>query len=212
MEVSFSGRSFDGARQHGLLCLMICLCIGLTAFFADSALAAQTENASTPSGKKDAPTKNATIPAKADKADKSGKSSKPSKGSSTPANTVYDKQPPFTDKELVSFMEILPHFRAWAASSAEEAHPTVSKSGKPDFMYSRKAAEWVKAREWDPARFFSVMGRAAAALAIVEEGNDTMTKKPTDMPQVTESELDLVRRHLASLLRAGSDAPPILGR
>lgn len=220
MEVSFSGRSFDGARQHGLLCLMLCLCLGLTAFFVETVLAAQAENASAPSGKKDAPAKNATAPAKTekagqpdkgDKADKSGKSSKASKSKAS-GGTVYDNQPPFTDKELVSFMEILPHFRAWAASSAEEAHPTVSKSGKPDFMYSRKAAEWVKARDWDPARFFSVMGRAAAALAIVEEGNDNMTKKPTDMPQVSESELDLVRRHLASLLRAGSDAPPILGR
>lgn len=125
------------------------------------------------------------------------------------AKNVYEKQPPITDKELVSFMEILPHFRAWAMSSGEEAHPTVTKDGKADFVYSRKAADWVKARGWDPVRFFCVMGRAAAALAIVEEGNDMVTKKPTDMPTVTEAELDLVRRHLASLLRAGNDAPPI---
>lgn len=125
------------------------------------------------------------------------------------AKTVYEKQPPITDKELVSFMEILPHFRAWAMSSGEESHPKVGQDGKADFVYSRKAADWVKARDWDPVRFFCVMGRAAAALAIVEEGNDLVTKKPSDMPTVTESELDLVRRHLASLLRAGNDAPPM---
>lgn len=163
MAVSFSDRSFAGAQQYSVLCLMICLCLSFAGVFAGTAH----------------------------------------------AKTVYDKQAPFTDKELVSFMEMLPHFRAWAASSGEEAHPTVSSDGKADFVYSRKAADWVKARGWDPVRFFSVMGRAAAALAIVEEGNDLVTKKPTDMPKVTEDELDLVRRHLASLLRAGSDAPPI---
>lgn len=163
MAVFFSDKSFVGARHYGVLCLMICLCMGVAGMFPGTAQ----------------------------------------------AKTVYDNQAPFTDKELVSFMEILPHFRAWAASSSEEAHPTVSKNGKPDFVYSRKAADWVKARGWDPVRFFSVMGRAAAALSIVEEGNDLVTKKPTDMPKVTEGELDLVRRHLASLLRAGNDAPPI---
>lgn len=169
--------SFGEIRQRYMLCLMMCLCIGLLGAFSVTAQA-----------------KPATAQAKPAPAQ---------------AKTVYEKQEPITDKELVSFMEILPHFRAWAASSGEEAHPTVTKAGKPDFVYSNKAAEWVKARDWDPVRFFSVMGRAAAALAIVEEGNDMVTKKPTDMPKVTESELDLVRRHLASLLRAGNDAPPI---
>ena len=126
------------------------------------------------------------------------------------AKSLYDNQPPMTDKELVAFMEILPHFRAWAASSKEEAHPSVDKkSGKADFLYSPKAAEWVKVRGWDPARFFTVMGRAAAALAMVEEGNDISSNRPPDMPHVTEAELNLVRRHLAGLLKAGNDAPPI---
>ena len=126
------------------------------------------------------------------------------------AKSVYENQPPMTDKELVAFIEILPHFRAWAASSKEEAHPRVDKkSGVPDFLYSAKAAEWVKVRGWDPARFFSVMGRAAAALAMVEEGNDIMSNRPPDMPTVSPEELELVRRHLAGLLKAGSDAPPI---
>ena len=125
------------------------------------------------------------------------------------AKTVYDSQPPMTDKELVAFMELLPHFRAWAASSKEEAHPSVTSKGTPDFLYSKKAAEWVHTRGWEPARFFSVMGRAAAALSIIEEGHDISDKRPADMPAVTQQELELVRRHLAGLLKAGSDAPPI---
>ena len=124
------------------------------------------------------------------------------------AKSVYEDQPPVTDKELVAFMEILPHFRAWAASSKEEAHPSVSR-GKADFVYSPKAAEWVKLRGWDPVRFFCVMGRAAAALSLVEEGSDVSGKRPPDMPSVTQQELELVRRHLGSLLKAGNDAPPI---
>lgn len=32
------------------------------------------------------------------------------------AVTVYENQPPVTDKELVGFLEILPRFRAWARS------------------------------------------------------------------------------------------------
>lgn len=126
------------------------------------------------------------------------------------AKSVYDNQPPMTDKELVAFMETLPHFRAWAASSKEDAHPSVDKkTGKADFLFSPKAAEWVKVRGWEPARFFAVMGRAAAALTMVEEGNDISSNRPPDMPSVTEAELNLVRRHLAGLLKAGNDAPPI---
>ena len=121
---------------------------------------------------------------------------------------VYDAQPPMTDKELTAFIELLPHFRAWAISSHEEAHPAVVR-GKADFVYSAKAADWVRLRNWEPQRFFCVMGRAAAALSIVEEGHTLNDKRPPDMPSVTQQELDLVRRHLLPLLRAGSDAPPI---
>ncbi len=122
--------------------------------------------------------------------------------------TVYEGQPPMTDKELVSFIDLLPHFRAWATSNADNTAPSIS-DGKADFAYSEKAAEWVKARGWDPNRFFAIMGRAAAALFIVAEGNEMSNKKTTDMPVVSQSELELVRRHLAALLQAGSDAPPI---
>ena len=122
---------------------------------------------------------------------------------------VYDNQPPVSDKELVAFMEVLPLFRAWAISSKEDAHPYVNKAGKADFVFSVNAANWVRQRGWEPTRFFCVMGRTAAALTIVEEGNDLVTKRPSDMPTVTEAELELVRRHLATLLKAGNDAPPI---
>ena len=124
------------------------------------------------------------------------------------AATVYDRQPPVTDRELVGFLEILPRFRAWAKDSGEEAHP-VLRNGKADFLYSPRAAEWVRGQGWEPVRFFCVMGRMAAALVIVEEGNDMSGTRPRDMPGVTEDELALARRHLGSMLKAGGDAPPI---
>ncbi len=49
------------------------------------------------------------------------------------AVTVYENQPPVTDKELVGFLEILPRFRAWAKEHKEEAHP-VLRNGKADFL------------------------------------------------------------------------------
>ena len=63
------------------------------------------------------------------------------------------------------------------------------------------------AKGWQPARFFCVMGRLAAALVIVEEGND-MGSRPADMPSVTNEELELARRHLGTLLMAGGAVPP----
>ena len=97
---------------------------------------------------------------------------------------------------------------AWARESGEEAHP-VLRNGKADFVYSPRAAEWVRAQGWEPVRFFCVMGRMAAALVIVEEGNDMRGTRPRDMPGVTEEELALARRHLGTMLKAGGDAPPI---
>jgi hypothetical protein len=57
-------------------------------------------------------------------------------------------------------------------------------------------------------RFFCVMGRTAAAMAMVSEGED-FKSRPSDMPAVSEKECGLVRRHLGELLRAasGADAP-----
>ena len=121
---------------------------------------------------------------------------------------VYDKQPPVTDKELLNFLEILPQFRAWAKAGNEEAHP-ILRNNKADFLYSPQAAAWVQAKGWNPVRFFCVMGRMAAALAIVEEGNDMRGERARDMPDVTDADLALARRHLGSMLKAGGHVPPI---
>lgn len=167
-------------------------------------------SASKPKAKKSDANQKNTKP-KAGKSDRSGAG----KGTATPASakkaagdTVYDNQPPVTDKELMSFLEILPRFRAWAGENKEEARPLL-RNGKADFLYSPKAAEWVRAQGWDPVRFFCVMGRMAASLVIVAEGNDMKGTRPTDMPSVTEAELALARRHLGEMLKAGGDAPAI---
>lgn len=142
------------------------------------------------------------------KAPRSGKAASAQAAKATPAaDNVYAGQPAVTEKELLTFAEVLPRFRAWARDGHEEAHPVV-RAGKADFLYSPRAAEWVTAQGWQPARFFCVMGRLAAALVIVEEGNDLGTR-PADMPSVSPEELTLARRHLGILLTAGGDAPPI---
>ena len=123
------------------------------------------------------------------------------------ALSVYENQPPVTEKELLRFLDVLPQFRAWARAGNEEGHP-ILRNNKADFLYSPQAAAWVQQRNWDPVRFFCVMGRMAAALAIVEEGNE-MGARSRDMPDVTDDELALARKHLGSILKAGSSVPPI---
>ena len=76
--------------------------------------------------------------------------------------------------------------------------------GKADFLYSDKAAQWVKEKGWDARRFFCVMGRMAAALVMVEEGGNSMAR-PKDMPEVSKAELELARKHLGSILKASMD-------
>jgi len=128
------------------------------------------------------------------------------------AQDVY-AQGAYTEKELVSFIESMPHFLAWSRANKAKAHPMVNAAGKPDFAYTPEAA--VKARElgWEPRRFFCLLGRTAAALYLVEEGTDLMHALPPDMPTVTDAEIALVRKHLASLLRAGTGGPaPPLSR
>jgi len=121
--------------------------------------------------------------------------------------TVYDKQPTITEKELLQFFQLLPKFRAWAHQNHEEAHPSLT-NGRPDFFYSNKAAAWIKENEWDPRRFFCVMGKMAAALVIIEEGNDFKGTRPKDMPTVSKLEKELAHRHLAQLLKAGGMPAP----
>ena len=99
--------------------------------------------------------------------------------------TVYDGQGPVEEKELLRFLDVLPQFRNWARENRIEAHPV---------------ARWVEAKGWDARRFFCVMGRMAAALVIVEEGNDLQVR-PKDMPVVDKAEVELARKHLGSLLK-----------
>ena len=103
------------------------------------------------------------------------------------------------EKELLRFLDMLPQFRSWARENRIEAHP-VARRGKADFLYPEDAARWVEAKGWDARRFFCVMGRMAAALVIVEDGND-LQARPKDMPVVDKSEVELARKHLGSLLK-----------
>ncbi|MDR3358855.1 MAG: hypothetical protein LBN96_08415 [Desulfovibrio sp.] len=115
--------------------------------------------------------------------------------------SVYDNQPGITGEELTRFLQVLPQFHAWCRENNETPRPVV-RDGKADFAYSKPAAKWVHSRGWRTKRFFCVMGRLAAALVIVEEGNDLTDERPRDMPDVPDGDLELVRRHLGTILRA----------
>ena len=89
----------------------------------------------------------------------------------------------------------------------------VNAAGKPDFAYTPEAAAKAQELGWEPRRFFCLLGRIAAALYLVEEGVDMLHEMPPDMPTVTEAEMALARKHLASLLRVGAGGPtPSLSR
>lgn len=157
------------------------------------------------------------IPAKPDAAlSKTAKTPKKSAGKKKQAPllpktgaTVYDKQPPVTESEILSFVSLLPQFRNWARAQGEEAHPVLSSSGQPDFTYSPKASEWVQKHNFNSRRFFCIMGRLAAGMVIIEEGNDFNGTRPKDMPEISSGELELVRRHLGELLNASRSVPPV---
>lgn len=116
---------------------------------------------------------------------------------------VYENQPDFTEEELLRFIRHLPDFRTWMHQQGEKAYPVVKK-GKPDFYYSPAAAEWVEYRSWDARRFFCVMGRSAAALVLVSEGEQAK-KLYRDMPKPSKAECELVQKHMGELLKAGND-------
>jgi hypothetical protein len=125
-----------------------------------------------------------------------------------PAPNVY-AQGPYTEKELVRFIESMPHFLAWARNAdTMQAHPATNAAGRPDFAYTPQAAAKTRELGWEPRRFFCLLGRTAAALYLVGEGTDLVHALPPDMPTVTEAEMALVRKHLASLLHAGAGGPP----
>ncbi len=114
----------------------------------------------------------------------------------------YD-QPPFDNAELTRFIDDFPRFRDWTKQKGEAPHPAVGTDGLPGFEYSPATAAEVERMGWKPERFFCIMGRSAAALADIEEGDALAgANRPADMPQVTPAETELVRRQLASLLRA----------
>ena len=117
------------------------------------------------------------------------------------------QQPPFTETELNQFIDTLPRFREWVKANKEKAHPIVNDNGEPDMLYSDAAAETVRNAGWKPERFFCVMGRSAAAVAIIQQGEAIIKTPPVDMPNVSDDELDIVRRNLPSLLKAANQTP-----
>ncbi len=122
------------------------------------------------------------------------------------ADGLY-QQPPFTETELNQFIDTLPRFREWVKANKEKAHPIVNDNGEPDMLYSDAAAETVRNAGWKPERFFCVMGRSAAAVAIIQQGEAIIKTPPVDMPNVSDDELDIVRRNLPSLLKATNQTP-----
>ncbi|MCR4666496.1 MAG: serine/threonine protein phosphatase [Desulfovibrio sp.] len=129
------------------------------------------------------------------------------KPSTVSSQTVYDNQPKTTEKELLSFLTVLPEFRVWAQSHQEEAHPGLT-NGRPDFFYSQNAEKWITSKGWDARRFFCVMGRMAAALVVATEGNDLRGTRPADMPDVSDFETELAHKHLGRMLEAGGAVAP----
>lgn len=123
---------------------------------------------------------------------------------------VYENQPDFTEEELLRFIRHLPDFRSWMHQHNEKAYPVVKK-GKPDFYYSPAAAEWVEFRSWDARRFFCIMGRSAAALVLVSEGEQAK-KLYRDMPKPSKAECELVSKHMGELLKAGNDVVQDAGK
>ena len=110
------------------------------------------------------------------------------------AETLYN-QPPFSEKELNQFIADLPRFRAWIKTNKEKAHPIVNEAGEPDFLYSKNAAGYIEAAGWKPA------------VAIIQQGDAITKEPPIEMPNVSDDELDVVRRNLPGLLKAISPAP-----
>ncbi len=122
------------------------------------------------------------------------------------AETLYS-QPPFSEKELNQFIADLPRFRAWMREHGQTSHPILNEKGEPDFLYSGEAAGYLNTSGWNPERFFCIMGRAAAGVAIIQQGDAISKTPPVEMPNVSNDELDLVRRSLPALLKAVHPTP-----
>lgn len=102
-----------------------------------------------------------------------------------------------------------------AVPGARQILPRVSNvnvyENQPDFHYSPAAAQWVSFRSWEPRRFFCIMGRSAAALVLVSEGEQAK-KLYRDMPKPSKAECELVQKHMGELLKAGNDVVQEAGR
>ena len=114
----------------------------------------------------------------------------------TASADFYD-QPILTEAELLKFIDDMPNYLQWARQNKEQSHPSLDKQGRPSFSYSAKAATKVTELGWKAERFFCVMGRTAAALAL--GGHKPGLDKPVDMPMISPKELTLVRRHMDKL-------------
>lgn len=122
------------------------------------------------------------------------------------AEAGFYAQPPMSEAELARFIDSFPAFKAWSRKTGDRPAPSLDASGNPAFTWSEGAA--AKARElgWQPERFFFVLGKAAACLAVIENGEDYSAKaRPPDMPSVSKEEVAAVQRHLVSLLRTTSE-------
>lgn len=121
------------------------------------------------------------------------------------AETLYN-QPPFSEKELNQFIADLPRFRAWIKTNKEKAHPIVNEAGEPDFLYSKNAAGYIEAAAGNRNAFLHY-GASRRAVAIIQQGDAITKEPPIEMPNVSDDELDVVRRNLPGLLKAISPAP-----
>ena len=122
------------------------------------------------------------------------------------AEAGFYAQPPMREEELARFIDGFPAFKAWSRKTGDRPAPSIDATGTPGFTWSDGAA--AKARElgWQPERFFFVLGKAAACLAVIENDEDYSAKaRPPDLPAVSKEEVALVQRHLVSLLRATSE-------
>lgn len=118
------------------------------------------------------------------------------------AGSGFYDQPPLRELELQRFIDTFPVFKAWVRSSGERPAPGTDANGAPTFTWTEPVAAKVRELGWEPERFFFVLGKTAAGLAIIENGDAYAgPQRPADMPPVTPGELALIQRDLVSLLR-----------
>lgn len=123
-------------------------------------------------------------------------------GMKVTAHASFYDQASFSEQELLRFIEVLPSYREWARAEREFAHPSLDAQGKASFVYSKKVERKLQELNWSPQRFFILMGRSAAALAIIENPELAQDKRPAEMPQVRPEEMELIKKHKNALIKA----------